>query len=163
MQIGDTLTEGEALSFKGIPYFAPELFRYARPRDPFKAKPLAKGLQELGEEGAIQVLETATGQTLLGAVGPLQFEVVAQRLQSEYKVDAVYDAADINTALWLTFPDANTRRNFEKDQAMRLAKDVDGNPVFLAPNIPVLQVTQERWPTVGFHAVREHGQKMVQG
>ena len=80
LQIGDTLTEGEALNFKGIPYFAPELFRYARPRDPFKAKPLAKGLQELGEEGAIQVLETATGNTLLGAVGPLQFEVVAARL-----------------------------------------------------------------------------------
>ncbi len=163
LQIGDTLTEGEALNFKGIPYFAPELFRYARPRDPFKAKPLAKGLQELGEEGAIQVLETATGNTLLGAVGPLQFEVVASRLASEYKVDAVYDAADIHTALWLTFPDETTRRNFERDQAVRLAKDVDGNPVFLAPNKPVLQITQERWPKVGFHAVREHGEQMAQG
>jgi len=165
LQIGDTLTESatEPLSFKGIPYFAPELFRYARPRDPFKAKPLQKGLQELGEEGAIQVLETATGNTLLGAVGPLQFEVVAARLASEYKVDAVYDPAEIHTALWLTFPDETTRRNFERDQAVRLAKDVDGNPVFLAPNRPVLQVTQERWPKVGFHAVREHGEQMAQG
>jgi len=165
LQIGDTLTEStsEPLGFKGIPYFAPELFRYARPRDPFKAKPLAKGLQELGEEGAIQVLETATGNTLLGAVGPLQFEVVAARLASEYKVDAVYDAADIHTALWLTFPDETMRKNFERDQAIRLAKDVDGNPVFLAPNRPVLQVTQERWPKVGFHAVREHGEQMAQG
>ena len=165
LQIGDTLTESatEKLGFKGIPYFAPELFRYARPRDPFKAKPLAKGLQELGEEGAIQVLETATGNTLLGAVGPLQFEVVASRLASEYKVDAVYDAAEIHTALWLTFPDETMRRNFERDQAVRLAKDVDGNPVFLAPNRPVLQVTQERWPKVGFHAVREHGEQMAQG
>jgi peptide chain release factor 3 len=163
LQIGDTLTEGEALNFKGIPYFAPELFRYARPRDPFKAKPLQKGLQELGEEGAIQVLETATGNTLLGAVGQLQFEVVASRLATEYKVDALYDPADIHIALWLTFPDDTTRRNFERDQAVRLAKDVDGNPVFLAPNKPVLQVTQERWPKVGFHAVREHGQRLVQG
>ncbi len=109
------------------------------------------------------MLETATGNTLLGAVGPLQFEVVAARLQSEYKVDAVYDAADIHTALWLTFPDETTRKNFERDQAVRLAKDVDGNPVFLAPNKPVLQVTQERWPKVGFHAVREHGEQMAQG
>ena len=163
LQIGDTLTEGEGLAYKGIPYFSPELFRVARPRDPFKAKPLAKGLQELGEEGAIQVFETALGSTLLGAVGPLQFEVVAQRLQSEYKVDAVYDAADIQTARWLTFPDENTRKNFERDQSARMAHDVDGNPVFLAPNRPVLQVTMERWPKVGFHAVREHGQKMAQG
>ena len=89
LQIGDTLTEGEALGFKGIPYFAPELFRVARPRDPFKAKQLQKGLQELGEEGAIQVFETVVGNTLLlGAVGQLQFEVVAARLASEYKVDA---------------------------------------------------------------------------
>ena len=167
LQIGDTLTEsvtpGEPLSFKGIPYFAPELFRYARPRDPFKSKPLQKGLHELGEEGAIQVLETATGNLLLGAVGQLQFEVVAARLSSEYKVDAVYDAADIHTALWLTFPDETTRKNFERDQAARLAKDIDGNPVFLAPNKPVLQVTQERWPKVGFHAVREHGHRLAQG
>ncbi len=165
LQIGDTLTESttEILNFKGIPYFAPELFRFARPRDPFKAKPLQKGLQELGEEGAIQVLETATGNTLLGAVGPLQFEVVAARLASEYKVDAVYDPAEIHTALWLTFPDETMRKNFERDQAVRLAKDIDGNPVFLAPNRPVLQVTQERWPKVGFHAVREHGERMAQG
>ena len=163
LQIGDTLTEGEALAFKGIPYFAPELFRVTRPRDPFKAKQLQKGLQELGEEGAIQVFERAWNNTLLGAVGPLQFEVVASRLASEYKVDAVYDAADIHTALWLTFPDETTRKNFERDQAVRIARDVDGNPVFLAPNRPVLQVTQERWPKVGFHAVREHGEQMAQG
>ena len=118
LQIGDTLTEGETLSYKGIPYFAPELFRLARPRDPFKAKQLQKGLQELGEEGAIQVFDSGLGTSLLlGAVGPLQFEVVAQRLQSEYKVDAVYDAANIYTARWLTFPDETVRRNFEKECA----------------------------------------------
>jgi peptide chain release factor 3 len=162
LQIGDTLTEGEALAFRGIPYFAPELFRVARPRDPFRAKPLAKGLQELGEEGAIQVFASShTNTLLLGAVGPLQFEIVAQRLASEYNVDAIYETANIATARWLTFPDDTTRRNFEREQAAALASDVDGNPVFLATNKYNLQVTMERWPRIGFHATREHGERLV--
>ncbi len=162
LQIGDTLTEGEALAYKGIPYFAPELFRVARPRDPFKAKQLSKGLQELGEEGAIQVFESTHSNTLLlGAVGQLQFEIVAHRLASEYKVDAIYDSANISTARWLTYPDENTRRNFEREQAASLATDVDGNPVFLATNRYNLQVTVERWPKVGFHTTREHGQRLA--
>jgi peptide chain release factor 3 len=161
LQIGDTLTEGEALGFKGIPYFAPELFRVARPRDPFKAKQLAKGLKELGEEGAIQVFEATSGNALmLGAVGPLQFEIVAHRLATEYKVDAIYDNASIATARWLTFPDETTRRNFEREQAAALATDVDGNAVFLATNKYNLQVTMERWPKVGFRATREHGERI---
>ena len=162
LHIGDTLTEGEALDYKGIPYFAPELFRVARPRDPLKSKQLTKGLQELGEEGAIQVFETTQSNTLLlGAVGQLQFEVVAARLASEYTVDALYDPANISTARWLTFPDGNARRNFEREQASSLASDVDDNPVFLATSKYNLQVTMERWPKVGFHATREHGQRMA--
>jgi len=162
LQIGDTLSEGEALAFRGIPYFAPELFRTARPRDPFKAKPLAKGLQELGEEGAIQVFaSTHTNTMLLGAVGPLQFEIVAQRLASEYNVDAIYETANIATARWLTFPDEATRRDFEREQGGALASDVDGNPVFLATNKYNLQVTMERWPKVGFYATREHGERLA--
>ena len=162
LQIGDTLTEGEALGYKGIPYFAPELFRLARPRDPFKAKQLQKGLRELGEEGAIQVFDSGLGTSLLlGAVGPLQFEVVAHRLHSEYKVDAVYDAANIHTARWLTFPDAEVRRNFEKELAINMARDVDDNPVYLAPNKYNLQLAMDRWPKVGFHDTREHGQRLV--
>jgi peptide chain release factor 3 len=161
LSIGDTLTEGEPLAYKGIPYFAPELFRVARPRDPFKAKQLQKGLQELGEEGAIQVFESIVGNNLLlGAVGQLQFEVVAARLASEYKVDAIYDDAGIATARWLTYPDEKVRRDFERDRAASLATDVDGNPVYLAPNRFNLQVAMERWPQVGFHATREHGQRM---
>jgi peptide chain release factor 3 len=162
LSIGDTLTEGESLNFKGIPYFAPELFNVARPRDPFKAKQLSKGLQELGEEGAIQVFEKLTDHALLlGAVGQLQFEVVADRLAREYKVDAVYDAAGIHTARWLTFPDEATRRDFERLQSAALAKDVDDNPVFLATNKYNLQVTMERWPKVGFYATREHGERLA--
>ena len=162
LQIGDTLTEGESLGFKGIPYFAPEMFRVARPRDPFKAKQLQKGLQQLGEEGAIQVFETVSSKTLLlGAVGQLQFEVVAARLASEYKVDAIYDDAGIATARWLTYPDESTRRNFERDRAASLATDVDDNPVYLATNKFNLQAAMERWPKVGFHTTREHGQRLA--
>ena len=162
LQIGDSLTEGEQLGFKGIPYFAPELFRIARPRDPFKAKQLQKGLKELGEEGAIQVFDPGTGNTLLlGAVGQLQFEVVAQRLQTEYNVDAVYDAAGIHTARWLTFPDDTVRRNFERELAINMARDVDDNPVYLAPNKYNLELAIERWPQVGFHDTREHGQQLA--
>jgi peptide chain release factor 3 len=162
LQIGDTLTEGEALQFRGIPYFAPDLFRAARPRDPMKSKQLQKGLQELGEEGAIQVLVARQGsQMLLGAVGRLQFEIVAHRLAGEYGVDAVYDNVDIHTARWLTFPDEATRRKFERDEAAQLARDVDDNPVFLASNKYNLKLTLERWPTVGFRATREHGEKLA--
>jgi peptide chain release factor 3 len=163
LQIGDTLSEGERLGFKGIPYFAPEQFCTARTRDPIKSKQLQKGLQELGEEGAIQVFETLHGGSLLlGAVGQLQFEVVAARLQSEYNVDAIYEPSRIHTARWLTFPDEATRRNFEKEQAGSMAKDVDDNPVFLAANKVNLEITMERWPKVGFHATREHGQRLAQ-
>ncbi len=126
-----------------------------------KSKQLQKGLQELGEEGAIQVLTARQGaQTLLGAVGRLQFEIVAHRLSSEYNVDALYDNVDIYTARWLTFPDDLTRKKFEKDEAMSLAKDVDDNPVFLSSNKYNLRLTLERWPTIGFHATREHGQRL---
>jgi peptide chain release factor 3 len=162
LQIGDTLTEGETLHFKGIPYFAPELFTIARPRDPFKAKQLQKGLRELGEEGAIQVFESNVGKTLLlGAVGQLQFEVVADRLAREYRVDAIYDPASVSTARWLTYPDEATRRKFEQERAASLATDVDENPVFLATNKYNLQAAMERWPAVGFHTTREHGERLA--
>jgi peptide chain release factor 3 len=100
------------------------------------------------------------GNLLLGAVGTLQFEIVAQRLATEYKVDALYDAASISTARWLTYPDDATQRDFECEQGGAMAKDVDGNPVFLATNKYNLQVTMERWPKVGFHTTREHGQRV---
>ncbi|MDR2506469.1 MAG: peptide chain release factor 3 [Candidatus Accumulibacter sp.] len=162
LHIGDTLTEGEKLVFKGIPYFSPELFRAARLRDPLKNKQLQKGLRELGEEGAIQVFENlATGALLLGAVGNLQFEVVAQRLQNEYRVDAIFEPVDVYTARWLTFPDEATRRDFEREQLHRMGMDVDGNYVYLASTRYNLEVTQEKWTSVGFHDSREHGQRLM--
>jgi len=161
LQIGDVLTEGEALTFKGIPYFAPELFSRARLRDPMKAKQLQKGLHQLGEEGAVQVFEPLVDTNLLiGAVGQLQFEVVAHRLKAEYGVDAMFERAGIHTARWVTCPDQNHLNEFVKANQSRLAKDVDGNYAYLADNSVNLRLAQERWPKVEFHATREHGQQL---
>lgn len=158
LHIGDTLTSGEKLAFTGIPNFAPELFRAARSKDPFKAKQLQKGLQELGEEGAIQVFTGEFGNILLGAVGHLQFEIVAQRLATEYKVDAIYESTDVSTARWLSFPDDKTRKDFEAEQSARLAKDVNGNTCYLATSIYNLETTMKHWPQVTFHTTREMNQ-----
>lgn len=158
LHIGDTLTEGEKLSFTGIPYFAPELFRQARPRDPFKAKQLHQGLKELGEEGAIQVFEDERGSLILGAVGVLQFEIVAHRLATEYRVDALYEPSEIATARWLAFPDEDTRKRFMQEQSARLALDADKNLVYLATSVYNLETTRRHWPEVAFHATREKSQ-----
>jgi len=163
LQIGDTLTEGEALTYLGIPHFAPELFCKARPADPLKAKQLNKGLKELGEEGAVQVFTDGMGRKLLGAVGRLQFDIVAHRLKGEYNVEASYEPAEIHTARWLSFPDADVRKAFLQREEASVAEDVDGNPVYLAPSRYKLQITQERFPEVGFHTTREHGQVLEQG
>jgi peptide chain release factor 3 len=163
LQIGDTLTEAhEPIGFTGIPYFAPELFSRARLRDPLKSKQLLKGLQQLGEEGAVQVFEPFVDATpLLGAVGQLQFEVVEHRLRTEYGVEASFERATIDSARWVTCDDDQVMREFQRAQQMRLAKDVDGNLVYLADSGVNLRLTMERWPKVRFHATREHGQRIA--
>ena len=161
LQIGDVLTESELLTYKGIPYFAPDLFSRARLRDPLKSKQLNKGLRELGEEGAIQVFAPLVDNTLLlGAVGQLQFEVVEHRLQAEYGVDAVFERAGIHTARWVTCDNAAHLAEFARAQQQRLARDVDGNLVYLADNRVNLSLAMERWPKVQFHDTREHGQTL---
>jgi peptide chain release factor 3 len=159
LHIGDTLTEGENLHFTGIPYFAPERFRSARPKDPLKSKQLHQGLKELGEEGAIQVFEGEFGNLMLGAVGQLQFEIVAQRLATEYKVDALYEGVDVSTARWLVFPDEETKKEFCNEQRNRLAKDSEGNLCYMASSIYNLQTTMKHWPKVEFKTTREQGQR----
>jgi peptide chain release factor 3 len=161
LQIGDTLTGGEELWFKGIPYFAPELFSRPHLRDPLKAKQLQKGLRELGEEGAVQVFEPMFDNTpLLGAVGQLQFEVVEHRLKTEYGVDAVFERAEINTARWVTCDDARILADFTRLNQGRLARDVDGNLVYLAESRFALNLASEKFPQVQFHETREHGQRL---
>jgi peptide chain release factor 3 len=161
MQIGDSFSEGELLQFTGIPYFAPDFFRSVRIRNPIKVKQLHKGLQQLGEEGAVQVFKPVDGGDLiLGAVGMLQFDVVAARLQGEYGVDAVFEATSTSSARWVTCDDKKTLADFEKAVSHNLAFDAGGNLAYLAPNSVNLKLTQERWPKVVFHTTREHAVKL---
>jgi peptide chain release factor 3 len=161
MQIGDSFSEGELLQFTGIPYFAPDFFRSVRIRNPIKVKQLHKGLQQLGEEGAVQVFKPVDGGDLiLGAVGMLQFDVVAARLQGEYGVDAVFEGTSTSSARWVTCDDKKTLADFEQAVSHNLAVDAGGNLAYLAPNSVNLKLTQERWPKVVFHTTREHAVKL---
>jgi len=162
MQIGDSFSEGELLQFTGIPYFAPDFFRTARIRNPLKIKQLHKGLQQLGEEGAVQVFKpTNNSDLVLGAVGVLQFEVVASRLLNEYGVDAVFEGTSISSARWVTCEDKKMLADFERSSAgHNLAHDAAGNLAYLATSGVNLRLTQERWPQVVFHATREHAAKL---
>ncbi len=158
ISIGDTFTQGENLRFTGIPNFAPELFRRARLRDPMKLKQLQKGLQQLSEEGATQFFRPMMSNDLiLGAVGVLQFDVVAYRLKAEYKVDATFEAVDVATARWISCEDEKLLQRFREKAAMHLAEDSHGDLVYLAPSRANLRLTMERFPEIAFHATREHG------
>ncbi len=161
MQIGDSFSEGEVLQFTGIPYFAPDFFRSVRIRNPIKVKQLHKGLQQLGEEGAVQVFKPVSGGDLiLGAVGVLQFDVVASRLMGEYGVDAVFDGTSTTSARWVTCDDKKMLADFENALSHNVAYDAAGNMAYLAPNSVNLKLTQERWPKVIFHTTREHAVKL---
>lgn len=156
IQIGDSFTEGERLTFTGIPFFAPELFRAVRIKNPLKMKQLQKGLQQLGEEGAVQVFRPHNGGDLiLGAVGILQFEVVTARLANEYGVDAVFESVSIWSARWVSCADRKKLAEFEKANVLNLATDAGGNLTYLAPNRVNLSLTEERWPDIRFHETRE--------
>lgn len=163
MQIGDSFSEGEMLQFTGIPYFAPDFFRSVRILNPLKIKQLHKGLQQLGEEGAVQVFKPALGGDLiLGAVGVLQFEVVASRLKNEYGVDAVFEGTSISSARWVTAENKRMLSDFEASSAgHNLAHDAAGNLAYLASSGINLKLTQERWPQLTFHSTREHSVKLT--
>lgn len=157
IQIGDTFTQGEQLKFTGIPHFAPELFRRIRLRDPLKTKALQKGLQQLSEEGSTQVFFPLNNNDLVvGAVGILQFEVVAYRLKDEYKVEALYEPVNVATARWVDCDDAKKMEEFKRKCADNLSIDGGGHLTYLAPTRVNLSLTQERYPEVRFRATREH-------
>ncbi|HVJ61222.1 MAG TPA: peptide chain release factor 3 [Tahibacter sp.] len=157
ISIGDAFSEGEVLSFTGIPNFAPELFRRARLRDPLKMKQLQKGLAQLSEEGATQFFRPLMSNDLiLGAVGVLQFDVVAYRLKDEYGVECQFEQIAVATARWVHAKDAKKLEEFRDKAAMNLAIDAAGELVYLAPSRVNLQLTQERWPDIRFAATREH-------
>ena len=157
IQIGDTFTNGEALRFTGIPHFAPELFRRIRLRDPMKLKALQKGLQQLSEEGSTQVFSPLNSTDLIvGAVGQLQFDVVAYRLQDEYKVEALYEPVTVYTARWIEADDPRKLDEFRKKAADNLSEDGGGYLTYLAPTRVNLSLMEERWPDIRFRETREH-------
>ena len=157
IQIGDTFTEGEELKFSGIPHFAPELFRRIRLKDPLKMKQLQKGLQQLSEEGSTQVFFPLNNNDIVvGAVGVLQFEVVAYRLKDEYKVEALYEAVNVTTARWCDCEDGKKMEEFRRKCSDNLALDGGGHLTYLAPSRVNLSLTLERHPDVVFRSTREH-------
>jgi peptide chain release factor 3 len=157
IQIGDTFSEGELLKFTGIPHFAPELFRRIRLKDPLKSKQLQSGLKQLSEEGSTQVFfPTRNNDIVVGAVGQLQFEVVAYRLKDEYKVEAIYEPVNVYTARWIECDDPKKLQEFKDKAQEGLAIDGGGHLTYLAPTRVNLALMEERWPEVRFRATREH-------
>jgi peptide chain release factor 3 len=157
LQLGDTLTEGEQLQFTGLPFFAPEIFQTVEIADPLRSKQLKLGLIQLGEEGAIQVFRPHSGGALLlGAIGTLQFEVVAHRLKHEYGVAARLAPAKYQLARWITSANSRDLKRFIELNAHRIAYDAVDAPTFLASYGAELSVAEENWDTIQFHKMREH-------
>ena len=157
INIGDSFTEGEEIRFTGIPNFAPEIFRRAVLKDPLRLKALKKGLAQLCEEGATQLFKPLRNNDLiLGAVGPLQFEVVAHRLSDEYKVECQFEAVNVATARWVECTDAKMLSDFERKAHDNLALDHGERLVYIAPTKVNLSLTEERWPDIAFRKTREH-------
>ena len=164
LQLGDTLTEGENLQFTGLPFFAPEMFRMVEVADPLKTKQLKAGLTQLGEEGAIQVFRPLVGSVLmLGAVGQLQFEVVAHRLAHEYGCKARISPCRFSMARWVTCDtgagtaaDEKELARFIEGNSHRMAYDAVNAPTLLVEYAPELRAIEANWPKIKFHALREH-------
>ncbi len=157
IQIGDSFSEGETINFTGIPHFAPELFQRVRLKDPLKSKQLLKGLKELAEEGATQIfMPLRNNDLILGAVGVLQFDVVANRLLNEYKVECVYEPISVSTARWIYSKDTKKLEEFKKKAHDALALDGGDYLSYLASSQVNLSLTKERWPEIEFRETREH-------
>src|SRR3984957_2210115 len=157
INIGDTFTEGEHLTYPGVPNFAPEIFRRAVLKDPLRMKALQKGLSQLCEEGATQLFKPLRNNDLiLGAIGQLQFEVVAFRLQDEYGVQCVFEPINVAVARWVQLADEKRLREFREKAYDNLAIDHAGQLVYLAPTRVNLGLTEERWPEIKFLKTREN-------
>jgi peptide chain release factor 3 len=155
--IGDTLTEGEALSFTGIPSFAPELLQRVRPTDPMRAKHLGRALEQLAEEGAARVFKPRFGgYHIVGVVGALQFDVLADRIKSEYEIPVMFEGASLYTARWVESDDHALLTRFLAQNESYVADDHTGDPVFLARNAWHLETTEKDFPGIRFLRTREY-------
>ncbi len=157
INIGDSFSEGEAIKFAGIPNFAPEIFRRAVLKDPLRLKALQKGLSQLCEEGATQLFKPLRNNDLiLGAVGVLQFDVVAHRLRDEYGVQCQFESVNVNTARWVECDDEKMLAEFSRKAHDNLGRDHSDALVYIAPTRVNLSLTEERWPDIQFRATREY-------
>ena len=157
-KIGDTLTEGEQLSFKGIPSFSPEHFRYVNNADPMKSKQLFKGLDQLMDEGVAQLFTLDTnGRKVIGTVGALQYEVIQYRLEHEYGAKCSYENLQVHKACWVEPENSKNAEflDFKRVKQRFLAKDKEGQLVFLADSAFTIQMTQSKYPTVKLHFTSE--------
>ena len=155
-KIGDSLTEGEKLHFKGIPSFSPEQFRYVNNADPMKSKQLAKGLEQLMDEGVAQLfVKEDNGRKIIGTVGALQFEVIQYRLKHEYGASCNYENVMLHKACWITAEDPEALKALMSRRKRDIAKDKEGNLVFLAESAWMLKTVQEQFPEVEFHFTSE--------
>ncbi len=161
LRIGDTLTEGEELRFTGVPSFAPEVLQRARLDDPMRIKHLRKALEHFAEEGASQVFKPLTGADwIVGVVGPLQFEVLASRIQAEYGIAAHFETAGIDAARWVETDDEVQLKKFIDLNRSAIAEDHDGALVFLARNAWHMSRTEEDFPALRFLKTREQNRKV---
>ena len=155
-KIGDTLTEGEQLHFRGLPSFSPEMFKYIENADPMKSKQLQKGIDQLMDEGVAQLfVNQFNGRKIIGTVGQLQFEVIQYRLENEYNAKCRWEPVHLYKACWIESDDAAELENFKKRKYQYMAKDRDGRDVFLADSGYVLSMAQEDFKHIRFHFTSE--------
>lgn len=155
-KIGDTLTEGEQIHFRGLPSFSPEMFKYIENDDPMKAKQLEKGIQQLMDEGVAQLfVNQFNGRKIIGTVGQLQFEVIQYRLENEYNARCRWEPVRLHKACWIESDDARELDNFKKRKYQYMAKDRDGRDVFLADSGYVLSMAQQDFEHIRFHFTSE--------
>jgi peptide chain release factor 3 len=154
--IGDTLTDGESIHFKGLPSFSPELFRYIENADPMKSKQLAKGVDQLMDEGVAQLFTSAfNGRKIIGTVGQLQFEVIQYRLEHEYNAKCRFEPLQMHKACWIESDDQKVLDEFKKRKHQKMAKDKLGRDVFMADSPFILQMAQDEFKDIRFHFTSE--------
>jgi peptide chain release factor 3 len=157
-KIGDTLTEGEVMNYKGVPSFSPEHFRYVNNADPLKSKQLYKGIDQLMDEGVAQLFTLElNGRKVIGTVGALQYEVIQYRLEHEYGAKCTYENLNVHKACWVEAEDESNEeyKEFKRIKQKFLAKDKAGQLVFLADSAFSLQMTQQKYPSVKLHFTSE--------
>ena len=155
-KIGDTLTEGEKIHFRGLPSFSPEMFKYIENDDPMKSKQLNKGIEQLMDEGVAQLfVNQFNNRKIIGTVGQLQFEVIQYRLENEYNAKCRWESVHLYKACWIEADDITELENFKKRKYQYMAKDRDGRDVFLADSNYVLQIAQQDFKNIKFHFTSE--------